>query len=82
MDATREEENNIDPKKLVYTKSDGKIFNFNIFKLSSKFASSIYDGKITLKEAKKDQLQMLKQLKDIQKYDPKNTDKINSRKET
>ena len=72
----------IDPEKLVCIKSDGKIFNFNIFKPSFKFASSIYDGKITLEEAKKDQYKMLKQLTDLEKYDPKNPDKINSRKET
>ena len=38
-----------------------KIFNFNIFKFSFKFASSIYDGKITLEDAKKDRYKMLKQ---------------------
>ena len=58
------------------------MFNFNTFKLSFNFASSIYDGKITLEEAKRDQKKMLKQLKDLEKYDPKNPDKINSRKET
>ena len=51
-------------------------------KLSFKFASSIYDRKIMLEEAKMDQNKMLKQLKDLEKYDPKNRDKMNSRKET
>ena len=82
MDDIREEENDIDPKKLVCTISDETIFNFNIFKLSFTFASRTYDGKITLKEAKNDQYQMLKQLKVLEKYDSKNPDKINSRKET
>ena len=50
----KEEEIDIDPKKLVCTKSDGKMFNFNTFKTSFKFASIIYNGKITLEEAKKD----------------------------
>ena len=54
MNEIKEEERDIDPKKLVCTKSDRKIFNFNTFKPSLKFASSIYDGKITLEEAKKD----------------------------
>ena len=82
MDDTKEEENDIDPEKLVCIKSDEKIFNFNIFKLSFKFASSIYDDKITLKEAKQDQYKMSNQLKDLEKYTPKNPDKIKSRKET
>ena len=82
MNEIKEEEIDIDPEKLVCTKSDGKIFNFNTFKLSFKFASSIYDRKITLEEAKMDQNKMLKQLKDLEKYDPKNRDKMNSRKET
>ena len=67
--------------KKACTHSDGKFFNCNTFKLSFKFASSIYDGKITLEEARKDQYnKMLKQLKDLEKYNPKNPDKINSRK--
>ena len=82
MDDIREEKNDIDPEKLVCTKSDETIFNFNIFKLSFTFASSTYDGKITLKEAKNDQYQMLKQLKVLEKYNSKNPDKTNSRKET
>ena len=52
------------------------------FKSSLDFASSIYDGKIKLKEAKNDQYQMLRQLKVLEKYDPKNSHKINSKKET
>ena len=34
----KKEENDIDPEKLVYTKSDEKLFNFNTFKSSLKFA--------------------------------------------
>ena len=45
----KKEENDIDPEKLVCTKSDEKIFN--TFKTSFKSASSIDDGKITLEEA-------------------------------
>ena len=47
------------------------------------FASNIYHkGKTSLEEAKKDQYKMLKKLKDLEEYDPKNLDKINSKKET
>ena len=70
LNKIKEEENDIDPEKLVCTKSGGKIFNFNTFKSQLKFASSIYNGKITLEEAKEDQYEMFKQLKDLKKYDP------------
>ena len=65
------------PKKLVCTKSNENLFNFNTFKSSLKFASNIYNGKRII--TKKDQYKMLKQLKDLEGYNPKNLDKINSR---
>ena len=55
LNEIKEEEDDIDPEKLVCTKPDGKMFNFNTFKPSLKFTSSIYNGKITLEETKKDQ---------------------------
>ena len=64
-----QEEHDIDPEKLVCTKSDAKFFNFG-------------NGKITLEEAKKDQYKMLKQLEHLGEYDKKNLHKINSKKET
>ena len=56
--------------------------NFLTFKPWLKFASNIYNGKITLKEPKKDLFEMFKQLKDLEGYNPKNLDRINSKKET
>ena len=56
--------------------------NFDTFKLSFKISSSTYHDKVTLEEAKKDQYKMLKQLKSLEKYNPKNQDKVNSGKET
>ena len=82
LNEIKEEGSEINPKKLVYTKSDGKCFNFNTFKASLKYASNIYKGKITLEEAKKDQYKMLKHLKDLEKHDLKNPEKKNSKKET
>ena len=61
------------------TKYDVKFFNFNTLKLSLKFASNIYNGKITLGELKKNQYEIFKQLKDLEKCNPKNFDKIKSR---
>ena len=80
LNEIKKEENDIDPEKLVCTKSDENLFNFNTFKSSLKFASVIYNGKRII--TKKDQYKMLKQLKDLEGYNPKNLDKINSRKET
>ena len=48
MNEIKKEENDIDPEKIVCTKSDGKFLNLNTFKPSFKFPSSIYDGKIIL----------------------------------
>ena len=62
-------------------KSDRKIFNFNTFKSSLEFASSICNGKVLLDEAKNSQYEIFKQLKDLEQCDLKNLDKINSRKE-
>ena len=80
LDEFKGKKNSIDSKRLACVKSDGTIFNFNVFKSTLDFASDIYNGKITLEEAEKDQYKMFKQLKDLEKYDPKNLDKINSRK--
>ena len=65
LNEIKEEEDDIDHEKLVCTKSNEKIFNFNkIFK-------------IALEETKKDQYdEMLKQLKDLEKYDPKKQNKL------
>ena len=82
MNEIKEEQKNIDREKLVCSKSNEKIFNFNTFKPLFRFRSSIYDGKITLEEAKRNQYKMLQQLKVLEKYNPKSSDKTNSRKET
>ena len=83
LDELKKEINTIDPEKLVCAKFDGTIFNFNTFKNSLEFALNIYHaGKTSLEEAKKDQYKMLKKLKDLEEYDPKYLDKINSQRET
>ena len=41
LDELKEEKNSIDSKRLVCVKSDGTIFNFNVFKSSLDFASDI-----------------------------------------
>ena len=71
----KEKENDIDPEKLVCTKSDGKFFSFNNFKSSLKFASNIYNGKVPLEKEKKDQCEMFKRVKDLEGYSPTNLTK-------
>ena len=66
LNKIKEEENDIESPKIICINSDGKLFNFNTFKPLLKFASNIYNGKITLGEAKKDQHEMFKQLKDLE----------------
>ena len=67
------------PKKLAFAKSGGKVFlNFNNFESSLKFASNIYNGKITLEEAKNEKYKTVKEIKDLEGYNPTNLDKINS----
>ena len=55
LDKLKEEKNSIDSKRLVCVKSDGTIFNFNVFKSSSDFASDIYNSKISLEKGKNSQ---------------------------
>ena len=52
LDQLKEEKNSIDSKRLVCVKYNGTIFNFNVFKSSSDFASDIYNSKISLEKGK------------------------------
>ena len=65
MNEIKEKDNDIIPEKLVCVKTDGTIFNFDFFKCSFNFASSIYDSKITLEKTKKDKYKMLKELQNL-----------------
>ena len=63
-------------------KSDGTVFNFNIFKGSLELASDIYNNKALLEKEKNSQYKMLKQLNDLKEFDPTNRNKTNCKKET
>ena len=82
MNEIREVENDIDSEKLVCAKSVKKSFNFNVLKLLFKFSANIYDGKIILEEAKKDQHKKFNQLEDLKKFDPNNPGNIREKEET
>ena len=59
LDELKKEKDMMYPEKLVCSKTDGTIFNFNTFKNSLDFASDIYHkGKTSLKDAKKFQYKM------------------------
>ena len=51
------ENNDIDTKKRICVKTDETLYSFNIFKHSLEFASNIYSGKISLKEAENKTIQ-------------------------
>ena len=82
LDLLKEEKNSIDFKRLVCVKYDRTISDFNVFKSSLDFASNIYNGKISLEEAKNPQYKMFKLLNDLKDYNPTSPGKRKSRKET
>ena len=69
-------------KRFVCIKSDGTIFNFNVFKSSLDFASGIYNSKISLEEAKNSKYKKFESLDNLKEYNPTRLDKIKSREET
>ena len=52
MDEVEEVNNDIDIYKLPFIGSNQENFNFNTFRMSLNFLSDIYNGKISLNEAK------------------------------
>ena len=82
LDEVKEEKNSTDFKRLVCLKSDGTIFNFNVFKCSLDFVSHIYNGKISLEKAKKSQNKMLQLLDHLKKYNSTKLGNITSREKT
>ena len=47
LDEIKKEKNNINPEKLVCVHTNGTLYEFNVFKSSLEFASSIYGCKIS-----------------------------------
>ena len=52
MDEVEEVNNDTDIYKIVFIGSNQEDFNFNTFRMSLNFLSDIYNGKISLNEAK------------------------------
>ena len=50
MDEIEDENNDIDIHKLAFIGSNKQKFNFNTFRMPLNFLSTIYNGKISLKE--------------------------------
>ena len=82
LDEIKEEKNSIHSKRLACVKSNGTIFNFNVFKSSLDFASDIYNSKISLEKAKNSLYKMFELLDYLKEYNPTKLDKIKSREET
>ena len=58
---------------LIFAGSDGKIFNFNTFRMLLDFLSAIYNGEISLKEADISQRNLEKKIEELNfDYRPKN----------
>ena len=72
-----EENDDIDIYKLDFVGIDREKFNFNTFKMPLNFLSAIYNGKISLKEAKFKQRDLEKEIEELQfYYIPKNKEEI------
>ena len=65
MDEVEEVNNDIDIYKLAFIGSNQENFNFNTFRMSLNFLSDIYNGKISLNEAKFKQRNLEKKKQEI-----------------
>ena len=73
-------EKNVDREKLIYEAGE-YIYDFRIFNTIRTFGEDIYDGKITLEEADKDQSDLADEIdKFIKETRPKNYDKKQEKK--
>ena len=80
IDKIKEIENSIDREKLIY-KSNKYTYDFRKFQTIRTFGKDIYEGKITLEEADKDQSDLLNDIKNFSdKTRPKNYKKKNKKK--
>ena len=65
MDEIKDADNDIDKNRLVFIGSNRKKFNFNIFRITLNFLSSIYNGEITLKEAEISERTLEKKIEEL-----------------
>ena len=65
MDEIKDADNDIDKNRLVFIGSNRKKFNFNIFRITLNFPSSIYNGEITLKEAELSERTLEKKIEEL-----------------
>ena len=69
----------LDNAELVYTKTDGTKYNFNIFALPLKFIEKIHSYEITLDEAMDDQEKLEKLISRLENYNAKNFKKMDEK---
>ena len=73
IDEIEEVNNDIDKHKLFFIGNNKAKFNFDAFRMPLNFLSDIYNGKISLKEAKLKQKDLEKEIENLQfYYIPKN----------
>ena len=61
-----EDDDDIDINKLAFIGSDREKINFNTFDMPLNFLSNIYNGKISLKEAEFEQIDLEKEIEKLQ----------------
>ena len=59
-------------KKLVMVYSNGTLYDFSRFKGLSNFVFDIYDGNISIEDAKKEQSELESEIKNLTDYDVRN----------
>ena len=80
LDKIKNIEDTIDREKLVY-KSTNNTYDFRKFQTIKNFVKDIYDGKISLEEADKNQSDLINEIKDIiYKTRPKSYNKKQEKK--
>ena len=80
LDKIKEIEDTIDREKLVY-KASGNTYHFRKFQTIRTFREDIYEGKITLEEADKDQSDLFNEIKNVsEKMRPKSYKKNRKKK--
>ena len=71
-----------DSLQLICTKTDGTLYDFNKFSFLLKFASKIYILDLTLQEAEDEKLSLKILMNNLNKYNPRNSSKVNEKNNT
>ena len=62
-------------------RSNKKLYHFNMLKSLGQFASDIYNGVITIKDAKEEQDELVSKIRDLTEYNVRNEKKVKQKQE-